>query len=337
MSQLYPDEPNSPFVTVIVATYNYSNVLRYALESVRWQTFTDFEVWVVGDHCTDDTEQVVAEFTAVDARFKWHNLPENFGNQAGPNQKGLELARGQYIAYNNHDDLWHPSHLETLVGAIRQATQPPLFLRSWIVCVGPKGSGQYAISGPEGYRPDAGTMAATVMHHIEARQKGVSWRDFRHMTLQPTNDFAARVVALDPTRVLDVHELTAYKFPSVWFKNSYVEKPVERQAEYFQRIRTEPEMRYRELANVMRAMALGKDQLRVWPKRPANAPPGYDVIEIHRLRGLPPIPGARTHASWLTTMRRRIAGRGLWLVQRTRRLSNRIFDFMIRGLKWANQ
>ena len=49
-----------PRVSVIIAAYNYSSVLRYAIETVRWQTFADWELIVVGDCCTDDSEQVVA-------------------------------------------------------------------------------------------------------------------------------------------------------------------------------------------------------------------------------------------------------------------------------------
>ena len=50
---------DNPTVSVIIATYNYSSVLRYAMATVLWQTFQDFELIVVGDACTDDSEEVV--------------------------------------------------------------------------------------------------------------------------------------------------------------------------------------------------------------------------------------------------------------------------------------
>jgi len=53
---------NSPLVSVITATYNRSNVLALAIESVRWQNLCDWELLVIGDAWTDDTEQVVASF-----------------------------------------------------------------------------------------------------------------------------------------------------------------------------------------------------------------------------------------------------------------------------------
>src|SRR5689334_22011953 len=48
-----------PLVSVIIATYNWSSVLRLAVHSVLWQTHQDFEILVVGDGCTDDSEAVV--------------------------------------------------------------------------------------------------------------------------------------------------------------------------------------------------------------------------------------------------------------------------------------
>src|SRR5688572_1019424 len=103
----------SPVVSVILATYNWTSVLRYAIRTVLWQTFTDFELLVIGDGCTDDTAEVVASFR--DPRIRWHNLPENTGNQAGPNNAGLAMARSEYVAYMHQDDLWLPDHLAVLV------------------------------------------------------------------------------------------------------------------------------------------------------------------------------------------------------------------------------
>jgi len=93
-------------------------VLRHTIESVLWQTFPDFEVLVIGDGCSDNTEDVVRSFD--DSRIEWHNLPENTGDQSGPTNEGLRRARGKYMAYLNHDDIWLPNHLETLVEHIEE-------------------------------------------------------------------------------------------------------------------------------------------------------------------------------------------------------------------------
>jgi hypothetical protein len=104
----------APLVSVVVATFNSRLTLACALDSVRRQSCRDFEVWVVGDACTDGSEAVVAALD--DPRFHWTNLARNSGSQAGPNNEGLRRAHGRFVAYLGHDDLWFPWHLETLVG-----------------------------------------------------------------------------------------------------------------------------------------------------------------------------------------------------------------------------
>ena len=50
------DAEMTPLVSIILATYNWPSVLDYAIRTVLWQTFTDFELLVIGDACTDNTE-----------------------------------------------------------------------------------------------------------------------------------------------------------------------------------------------------------------------------------------------------------------------------------------
>ena len=102
-----------PRVSVIIATYNRSDVLRCAIATVQFQTFSDWELIVVGDACTVVTASVMAEYN--DPRIRFVNLPENIGEQWGPANRGFEMAGGELIAYLNHDDLWFPDHLDTLV------------------------------------------------------------------------------------------------------------------------------------------------------------------------------------------------------------------------------
>ena len=89
---------------VIVATYNSRVTLACALDSVRRQDCQDFEVWVVGDACTDGSHEVVEALG--DPRFHWINRETNSGSQSAPNAEGLRHARGRYVAYLGHDDLW---------------------------------------------------------------------------------------------------------------------------------------------------------------------------------------------------------------------------------------
>ncbi|MBC8508464.1 MAG: glycosyltransferase family 2 protein [Anaerolineales bacterium] len=120
-----------PTVSVLIATYNKADALKYAIESVLWQTFENFELLVIGDGCTDHSEKVVAAFD--DTRVHWHNLPENTGDQSEPHNEGLRRSNGKYIAYLNHDDIWLPQHLEMLVEYIeREQADFAYSIMEWI-------------------------------------------------------------------------------------------------------------------------------------------------------------------------------------------------------------
>src|SRR5438105_4413192 len=106
-----------PLVSVVLATYNRSNVLKFAIETVLWQSYSNWELLVIGDCCTDNTEELMSQFS--DSRIHFHNLPENIGEQSGPNNEGCRRARGEYIAFLNHDDLWFPDHLEKSVSHLQ--------------------------------------------------------------------------------------------------------------------------------------------------------------------------------------------------------------------------
>jgi glycosyltransferase involved in cell wall biosynthesis len=107
-----------PAISVITATYNRSHALTCAIESVLKQTFTDWELIVVGDGCTDDTAEVVARYVEADPRVRFVNLERNWGEQSAPNNIGRSLARAPLIAYLSHDDLWLPHHLKACSEAL---------------------------------------------------------------------------------------------------------------------------------------------------------------------------------------------------------------------------
>ncbi len=126
---------DSPTVTVVIPTYNSSGTLRLTLETVLGQDFTDFEVWVVGDGCTDDSEAVISSFR--DKRLHWVNLLKNSGTPAIPRNEALRRASGRFVAYLGHDDLWFPWHLTGLVDCIEKSSSD--FVFSLGLILDPKG------------------------------------------------------------------------------------------------------------------------------------------------------------------------------------------------------
>ena len=109
------DAQPQPLVSVIIPTYNSSRTLRSAIASVQLQTLDDLELLVVGDGCTDDSADVVRAAGDSDPRVRWIGLPVNSGGPSAPRNAGLEAARGRWMAYLGHDDLWLPWHLECAV------------------------------------------------------------------------------------------------------------------------------------------------------------------------------------------------------------------------------
>ena len=121
--------PAAPTVSVVLSTYNRSYTLRYAIESVRDSSFSDWELIVVGDACTDDTAKCVASFS--DPRITFINLPARCGDQSGPNNYGVGLSRGRYVAFLNHDDFYLPNHLAMCIATL-EASDADLL---WVPCV----------------------------------------------------------------------------------------------------------------------------------------------------------------------------------------------------------
>lgn len=97
----------TPSVSVIIPTYNRARLIGEAIASVLAQTYADFELIVVDDGSTDDTEMVVREFT--DSRLIYVKQ-ENRGRSHARN-RALNLARGRYIAFLDSDDLYLPDKL----------------------------------------------------------------------------------------------------------------------------------------------------------------------------------------------------------------------------------
>jgi glycosyltransferase involved in cell wall biosynthesis len=99
----------NPLVSIIIPTYNRADDLKRALQSVFDQTFNDWEVVVVDNHSADNTDSLIESFNGPKIRlFKIHNE----GVIAASRNLGLKHALGEYIAFLDSDDWWHPHKLE---------------------------------------------------------------------------------------------------------------------------------------------------------------------------------------------------------------------------------
>ena len=216
-----------PRVTVIMATYNWSTVLPYSIGSVLAQTFTDFELLVIGDGCTDDSEDVVRAIG--DPRVEWINIPRT-GHQSGPNNEGIRRARGERIAYLGHDDLWMPDHL-----AQHMAHDADLTC-SIAALIGPESS-FIELSKPDPQFP-RWVPPSSITHR---RSVNVSWRHYRELSDPPDIDFVRRI-AQSGARTEVIPRITVVKFPASQRRNVYRERPSHEQAAWLARIRSERDL-----------------------------------------------------------------------------------------------
>ncbi|RZK09945.1 MAG: glycosyltransferase family 2 protein [Flavobacterium sp.] len=109
---------NQPKVSVLIPTYNYGAFIGQAIKSVLAQTFSDYELIIVDNASTDDTERIVKQFSQ-DKRITYHKNNTNIGLVANWN-KCLDLANGKYVKFLCADDHFHPMILEQFVAKMEE-------------------------------------------------------------------------------------------------------------------------------------------------------------------------------------------------------------------------
>lgn len=100
----------NPEVSIVTATYNRANVLSGAINSVRNQSFKNWEHIIVDDGSTDETHNVVAGYMKADSRIRYVKLNKNAGQGAAMN-RGIKEANASLIAFIDSDDELHPDYL----------------------------------------------------------------------------------------------------------------------------------------------------------------------------------------------------------------------------------
>ena len=121
----------TPLVSVVCAAYNRGSAIRTTIDSVLAQTMTDFELIVVSDGSTDETDATVLSASRADPRLRLISI-EHFGHPSRAMNVGIAAASGEVIAYIDHDDLWTPEHLATVLGALDDGADVVATGSTWI-------------------------------------------------------------------------------------------------------------------------------------------------------------------------------------------------------------
>jgi len=122
-------------VSVIIPTYNRGYVVCEALDSVLAQTYKDFEVIIVDDGSIDDTRDKMRLYLK-DGRVRYV-YQENSGVSCARN-KGVALARGQYVSFLDSDDLWKPDKLRLEINFFSKYPEVRVVFSDMEECIGEK-------------------------------------------------------------------------------------------------------------------------------------------------------------------------------------------------------
>ncbi|MDQ0154195.1 glycosyltransferase family 2 protein [Robertmurraya andreesenii] len=101
---------NQDLVSIITPAYNCGQYISETIDSVVAQTYFNWEMIIVNDKSTDNTEEVIRKYIKKDSRIKLINLNENSGAAFARN-KALEKANGRFIAFLDSDDKWKKDKL----------------------------------------------------------------------------------------------------------------------------------------------------------------------------------------------------------------------------------
>jgi glycosyltransferase involved in cell wall biosynthesis len=123
----------TPTVSVIVPNYNHARYLRKRIESILAQTYQDFELVLLDDCSTDDSEHILASYEG-DPRITVVYNKQNSGNPFKQWNKGVRMSRGQYLWIAESDDFAEPRFLECMVSLLQEQPEVTFaYCRAWRV------------------------------------------------------------------------------------------------------------------------------------------------------------------------------------------------------------
>lgn len=118
---------STPLVTIITPCHNNADTIVETINSVRIQTFNDWEMIIVDDSSVDKSLTLIKKIADIDPRIKYYSTDAPSGSPALPRNIGIEKARGKYIAFLDADDQWYPEKLAIQVAFAEKTGLPFLY------------------------------------------------------------------------------------------------------------------------------------------------------------------------------------------------------------------
>lgn len=118
-----------PLVSVVITTYNRAELVEDAIDSVLAQTYTNFELFVVDDASTDNTESVIDQYDDDRLTYVCH---ESNKHLSASRNTGIELSSGEYIAFLDDDDEWIETKLERQISRFEDVSDQVGLVYCWM-------------------------------------------------------------------------------------------------------------------------------------------------------------------------------------------------------------
>ena len=129
MAELRTVDLETDSVSVIIPTWNSSRFILATLDSVCAQTFPPLEILVCDDASTDETESLVSNYP--DSRVRWLPAVKRAGLPGFSRNRGIAIAKGRWLAFLDHDDVWYPEKLNSQLAQIMRDGSQASSTEAW--------------------------------------------------------------------------------------------------------------------------------------------------------------------------------------------------------------
>lgn len=119
MSDFKKSIEEEELVSIVVPAFNCSDYIGTTINSVINQSYANWEMIIIDDCSTDNTEELVNRYITNDARIKYFRLEKNSGAAIARN-KAVDISRGKYIAFLDSDDVWFPDKLTKQIAFMKK-------------------------------------------------------------------------------------------------------------------------------------------------------------------------------------------------------------------------
>lgn len=103
----------APLISIVMPVKNGDKYIGQSIKSVIAQSYTNWELWVVNDHSTDSTGNIVAPYLKKDKRIRMISLIGEKTGVAYSRRRAIDSSNGEWIAFIDSDDIWSPRKLQT--------------------------------------------------------------------------------------------------------------------------------------------------------------------------------------------------------------------------------